>query len=486
MPWPRAIPWIIGALLAQLAVGCNGTPPAGVGEPCDRDGDCADEGVCLHLGEEALCTVECAAQADCEAWGFYCGLVDGEGALCRPPVGEGGQDAPCRDHDECRSGLCVLQACAVLCTDACDEGRACREETFDVAGTPYTRNVCLEIVENEVETFDYPDVVIPAPYGASLEVVARRGTMSFMVLVEGDPALYYALSDLWAPDGTVLVDHDLGGPNAILPSKGVFTALVPDTDAAGGRIQTGAYGMFVIAFDDGGRVVPSSASVRILVKRRDEASLGSGRLDLQVVIAQGAKAGVDASTAASDAEIGASLEKLGAYVRQAGIEIGDVAYADAPASLASLDSDAELAELLGLCGSGCAGRLVFSFVASMTGVSGSPAGWSGGIPGPPGIPGTQRSGIAVAFQGDESLTADTLCHEAGHYLGLFHTSELYSESVETLHDPISDTAECELRTPEDMDACPARTNLMFPLLNGLQDTLTAGQGAVIRNNILVY
>jgi hypothetical protein len=486
MPRPRASPWIIGVLLASAAGGCGSPPPAGVGEPCGRDGDCADGGVCLHLGEEALCTVGCAAQADCEAWGFYCGPVDGEGALCRPPVGEGAQDAPCRVHDECRSGLCVLGACTVLCTDGCGEGRACLEETFEVGGTSVTRSVCLEIVRNEVETFAYPDVEIPAPYGASFEVVARRGTMSFMVLVEGDPALYYALSDLAAPDGTVLVDHDLGGLNAILPSKGVFTALVPDTDAPGGRIQTGAYGMFLIAFDDEGLVVPSSASVMVLVKRRDEASLGSGRLDLQVVIAQGAKAGVDASTAASDGEIRASLDKLGAYLRQAGIEIGEVGYTDAPASLASLDSDAELGELLGLCGAGCEGRLVFCLVASMAGVSGSPAGWSGGIPGPPGIPGTPRSGIAVAFQGDESLTADTLCHEAGHYLGLFHTSELYRESVETLHDPISDTAECELRTAEDMDTCPARTNLMFPLLNGLQDTLTAGQGAVIRNNVLVY
>lgn len=72
-------------------------------------------------------------------------------------------------------------------------------------------------------------------------------------------------------------------------------------------------------------------------------------------------------------------------------------------------------------------------------------GYSGGIPGPA-RKGTSQSGLILNTfgniysmpDGDLSLQGETLIHEAGHYLGLWHTTERKGMDF----DPLSDTPEC--------------------------------------------
>ncbi|VAX23989.1 hypothetical protein MNBD_NITROSPINAE02-2207 [hydrothermal vent metagenome] len=121
---------------------------------------------------------------------------------------------------------------------------------------------------------------------------------------------------------------------------------------------------------------------------------------------------------------------------------------------------------------------------------GGTLGIAGGIPGPP-VAGTAHSGvIAATFGGlstlsshDKNLLGETIAHEIGHYLGLYHTSE----SNGLRFDPVSDTGECRKSNPIPA-SCPDGANLMFFAAGGPsipQTTLSPGQRFVLRHAHLV-
>jgi hypothetical protein len=170
-------------------------------------------------------------------------------------------------------------------------------------------------------------------------------------------------------------------------------------------------------------------------------------------------------------------------------------------------------------GSGIHLFLVDSLVTA-GGTSGATVvGIDGSIPGPSAVPGTVGSGAAVvladfqqeivpgACQGGLRIdacgtdrVAYVAAHEAGHWLGLFHTSE----SSGTLFDPLADTARCECSKcapPNQRDACAkgsvslfssscasdpcgGAANLMFWLVDPhyARGELTPEQGEVMRYN----
>jgi hypothetical protein len=152
------------------------------------------------------------------------------------------------------------------------------------------------------------------------------------------------------------------------------------------------------------------------------------------------------------------------------------------------------------------------------GDGGTLLGVSGGIPGPASVGGTIRSGVAVGISDLSSdagcsgpidyrcgpdFVASTVVHEGGHYLGLFHPTEMNG----SLFDPLVDTPTCacstcstnrdECGTPDAQmsigectvsTTCGGGANLMF--WNGVQEVtateLSPQQGAVMRLNPLVH
>jgi hypothetical protein len=122
-------------------------------------------------------------------------------------------------------------------------------------------------------------------------------------------------------------------------------------------------------------------------------------------------------------------------------------------------------------------------------------GKAGGIPGPPLLHGSHSSGVVVSMSDfyDQPnhiaipVTAETMAHELGHQLGLFHTSE----QTGAYHDPIPDTPECTADGNGDgvvsYSECEGKgtDNLMFWSIS-LSAKLTPGQKFVIHRNATMY
>lgn len=98
-------------------------------------------------------------------------------------------------------------------------------------------------------------------------------------------------------------------------------------------------------------------------------------------------------------------------------------------------------------------------------------GTAAGIPGPNGVPETPGSGVVIALAAhraadgflNTTVMGETIAHEVGHQLGLFHTSESAGDG----HDLAPDTDECTLDMDTNGDGklaaeeCPDGQNVMF-------------------------
>ncbi|MBF0137070.1 MAG: hypothetical protein H7833_06595 [Magnetococcus sp. DMHC-1] len=132
------------------------------------------------------------------------------------------------------------------------------------------------------------------------------------------------------------------------------------------------------------------------------------------------------------------------------------------------------------------------FVEDLRGTGGSTLGMAAGIPGSLGIAGSHNgvliniSAHEIGGQVNTSIMGDTAIHEAGHFLGLYHTTE----SDGLTHDPLADTPECTVTqdTNNDGSLTPNEcrnfdgANLMFWLASTTidQTVLTADQKAILR------
>ena len=118
------------------------------------------------------------------------------------------------------------------------------------------------------------------------------------------------------------------------------------------------------------------------------------------------------------------------------------------------------------------------------------AGIAAGLPGPNGIPGTNASGVVVSIgthrQADGSLATnilgETIAHEAGHQIGLFHTSERDGSNHDLAHDSPTCTLDMDANGDGSLtaDECPDGQNLMFWTGSTLpQDELSPQQSDVL-------
>lgn len=271
----------------------------------------------------------------------------------------------------------------------------------------------------------------------------------------------------------------VGGPNRTeresgFDDSGTGSFALPGTDAP---MQNGTY-----VYQVAGTLDVESAEVIVVPRRGGQPT--SGTLDLNLFVLEGSE--LDPSDLS--AAVGGGFAQ--AY-GQAGVRLGtatlyNVTGADEFLSVDGDDLSAgsairQLATISGQASNPRAANLFF-----VREISGGTFGISLGIPAALTIPGSISSGVVVSVSAHESDAgfdvsnlAQTMAHETGHSIGLYHTSERDG----SLHDVISDTAECPAGEDLDFAACPDGENLMFWSGHGFQ--VSRGQGFVLLRSPVV-
>jgi len=327
-----------------------------------------------------------------------------------------------------------------------------------------------------------------AASGSGRVVVAvpvEEGEHSMLLTAQVDGASTVHVRTVQDPSGTVVLDSTLweastrSRSSALSPS-GLVTLnwplapadapLVPGRwDVLLGRIEGTAYG-------------PGPVSVDVHLAADPDFDAGA----LEVVLVYTGGLGADA--ALRDAMRGATerwavlLDAVGIAVTFTPLEWGQRAPTALPGDD---DSYLPIADAVGTR------ALAVVLVDALPGTA---MGVSGGVPGP--LVGTAHSAVAVSVQAaagpdgvidpaEEALLAETLAHESGHYLGLFHPVEASFAAWDALRDTpgCAGQADCELSLGH---------NLMFPYpvcddQTGClpQEALTADQAGVLHRNTAV-
>ena len=330
-----------------------------------------------------------------------------------------------------------------------------------------------------------------------ITVEVPAGTGSLSVAITGQTGRSYALGSLVSPEGDVLVGAgwftsptNPGGAqlcltctNRIASSQGAHGALVPNNPSV--TMSPGAWSLQIAAFDvvmgeffEPPTVTPVADSAEVTIVLKDAPDPPKGWLDLNLFFT--GAGGLDATNAPDDPRIVEAIADIEALYDQVGIGLGELRYADLDPqfqvieSLSGPDSDFERAAS---ATAGAQPGINLIFVrdiidgSSPLGGFGVILGVSGGIPGPIGVQGSARSAVFVDVELDDAAAGSSLgvtaAHEMGHYLGLFHSSEMPFVGI---HDPLPDTP--------DNDA----QNLMYFEGSATDGILTPQQGAVMRAN----
>ncbi len=415
-----------------------GPPRRDAGPPgttCRRDLDCGDA-VCRSPSDFAA--------VDTAPHPLVCGVDDGAGAL-----GE-----LCNTGAQCGRGLCAAAGVCVrpcVVDSDCGSNERCRQvyaRTAADAMQPLNACTALIVAPDSVQA---TGPLMNEPLSTATSTFVRAPLPSrdrFFVWLTNPSTIPFFLA-VRAPDGTILYDSARGVPGDPAPSWGVGAATV------GEDLLTAMYPNGLrTPRPSGGMIFELAAGAASPVERFEAERTGStGVFDIDFYLVGGG--GLTTTGGAVPPELRRAVSLARTILEPVGLRVGDVRVHEVVGDLrrrlgvledraSPLGFPTELPELWRLTAGANRPAVHVFFVRSIEGALGIAAG----IPGAQILPGTASSGVAIS---GDLVPPDELglviAHEVGHYMGLFHTSELDG----AVNDPHPDTPECRLDRDTDGD-----------------------------------
>ncbi|MCA9584133.1 MAG: hypothetical protein KC657_02115 [Myxococcales bacterium] len=208
-----------------------------------------------------------------------------------------------------------------------------------------------------------------------------------------------------------------------------------------------------------------NAKAKVRVQTTPDGQFHGGVLDVRLFIPDGVKVGgtvVTAATARTEYNVRSRVDAFfDAFERLFGIGRGNVEIFALP-TVYKQAGDAVIEAFTQTAPAGDAQAL--NIILTQPTRDQSWWGIAGGIPGAATVSGTAQSAVALATMSYAGARAEgmVLAHEAGHFLGLNHTTEFGSEAF----DPLEDTPQCERMDELNFRSCPDYKNLMHAASSG--------------------
>lgn len=288
--------------------------------------------------------------------------------------------------------------------------------------------------------------------------------IGFSLVVRGAGESFAAIESITAPSGAVVVADrtPLGGSFPLYVGEGAVSAAVPQGDGPLPPLEAGEWSFIATGTD---------LQATVYVQTATNGEFAGGLLDLDLYVPDGLMIAdplpshaVSAADAATDPSVLARADAFyHALAEVFGLGRGEVRVHVLPADRVTVSS---YEELFALTVSDDDDPRSFHLMLQQ-GVTVAGVEVWGIAPSIPGVPietGHAWSAVALNVAAGFSAVADgyTAVHELGHFLGLFHSSELDGLSSDLL----SDTPACGLSASIDPWSCPDGHNIMFALFWG--------------------
>ncbi len=423
---------------------CEPKPGFQMGETCAHSGECAT-GYCLPTRK--ICSIQCNGTAICPS-DYRCGLekIDSKAtgnfdlaeAACVPAEGAGEAGQACDRDQDCASFHCYYGFCMEGCAQDGDCGaNQCVEVNLLLGGGIPKYKGCLPRQGTSTYTLGkFNDIDY---HGFDIPPTARSFVLSTEVASTTEMPLVYEVK---GPSGEALytLATDSCGlysePNRFLWGEQYSSLFVPNTPAV--TLTPGVHAYMVGA---------TQANIEITTRlqlKLGQAVKGTLNINWVFLNLQGTCVTGDTMNAASApthpwfTKVRDSTMKI---LGQAGLSLGAETFEDLndPNLDVIVEMEGSVSKDLQLLFSSSAGKqgpsinVFFVRKIEVGNISGGVIlGIAGGIPGPISHHGRVHSGIVISmetacYEPYGYDTGQTVAHEMGHYLGLFHNQE--SETV---------------------------------------------------------